>query len=167
MPANSERLTALRASLQAKRARAGARCAQSDEDRALGFFFVLVANVDPESQGDAGGVPLQARCPNGRRPRRIGNVRQGEADVALAGMLPMRGVERAVGPAALIPAGESRQQREKERRPLHRPFSATVTRSSAPLPRTSGAYIAWPTAGSAWNVPGASARSSYESSQMP
>ncbi len=38
--------------------------------------------------------------------------------------------------------------------------SSTLTRTSAPLQRISGTYIAWPTTGSAWNCPGTSARRS-------
>lgn len=40
------------------------------------------------------------------------------------------------------------------------PLSVTVKRASAPLHRTSGTYIAWPSVGSAWNRPGTSARRS-------
>jgi hypothetical protein len=38
--------------------------------------------------------------------------------------------------------------------------SSTVTRTSEPLQRISGTYIAWPSTGSAWNLPGTSARKS-------
>ncbi len=37
--------------------------------------------------------------------------------------------------------------------------SSTLRRVSTPLARISGAYIAWPTTGKAWNLPGVSARS--------
>ena len=37
--------------------------------------------------------------------------------------------------------------------------SSTTTLTSSPFARTSGMYIACPSSGSAWNVPGTSARS--------
>ena len=46
-------------------------------------------------------------------------------------------------------------------------LSRTVMRTSVPLHRISGTYIAWPITGNAWNTPGTSARKSYRISQTP
>src|SRR5262249_21374960 len=48
-----------------------------------------------------------------------------------------------------------------------RGYSPTRMRCSTLLPRISGTYMAWPTSGSAWKTPGASARTSYRISHSP